>query len=297
MRVFTARELATYGLTPSVVAAQVGAGLLVPTSPGRWRCADPEGWRSAFARAVSAAGPRAVVVGRSAAAVHGLDGFVPGDEGFTGLVEVAVPRGRHARLGVQRLDARAHDVVEIDGVRVLAAASALAGLGRSTRADLVERAMESALRRRLTTEQALRSPALTHRRRGGAVLREVMARRPVGAPPTGSDAETRFLQVVRAGGLPVPDRQVEIVANGTAFHADFGWRDHGVATEVDSRRWHGATAAERDARRQNEITVCGWMVIRVTWHDVVFTPDWVVDLVARALEAAVLRGRQRPWAR
>lgn len=42
---------------------------------------------------------------------------------------------------------------------------------------------------------------------GPPALRLVLDRRPTDAPPTESELETRFLQVLRAAGIPEPVRQ------------------------------------------------------------------------------------------
>ena len=75
--------------------------------------------------------------------------------------------------------------------------------------DLVELALESALRMGAVTESDLLAlvRTLAPQRAGLAVLDEVLQRRGAGVPATESYLETRAVQVLRSGGLPTAVRQ------------------------------------------------------------------------------------------
>lgn len=61
--------------------------------------------------------------------------------------------------------------------------------------------------------------------------------------------------------------------------------------EADSFTWHGdRQALARDAKRYNLLVADGWLVLRFTWEDVMFDPDYVRSV----LEAAVARVAGRP---
>ncbi|MEZ5263164.1 MAG: hypothetical protein R2755_15650 [Acidimicrobiales bacterium] len=123
--------------------------------------------------------------------------------------------------GRRRVPARRVDVLEppdvVDGLPVTGIGQTLVELGSTITADVlapvdrVELAVECALHRRLIgltgVEDVL---ARGSARCGAAVLRAVLARRPHGAPPTESWLETRMVQLLRDGGLPDPQRQVEL---------------------------------------------------------------------------------------
>ncbi|HET9690921.1 MAG TPA: DUF559 domain-containing protein, partial [Acidimicrobiales bacterium] len=162
-----------------------------------------------------------------------------------------------------------------------AAGRTLTDLGTVAGALLVERAAESAIRLGLVTDHELRRRAGLPRR-GVGVLRSVMALRPDGAPPTGSDLETRMLQLCR-GRLPEPVRQLPVALMGASYRIDMSWPVWGVAVELDGREWHGPEVFDADRRRQNRMVVAGWVVLRFTWADVVTSPDATVRTLATVL--------------
>ena len=53
-----------------------------------------------------------------------------------------------------------------------------------------------------------------------------------------------------------------------------------IILEADSYEWHGGRAAlARDARRYNWFVVHGWLVLRFSWEDVMFDPDYVLEVI------------------
>ncbi len=57
-----------------------------------------------------------------------------------------------------------------------------------------------------------------------------------------------------------------------------------VVVEAESYEWHGDRAGFRkDVRRYTLLTADGWVVLRFTWEDVMFRPDWVRRVIARAV--------------
>jgi very-short-patch-repair endonuclease len=57
-----------------------------------------------------------------------------------------------------------------------------------------------------------------------------------------------------------------------------------VVLEAESYEWHGDRAGFRkDVRRYTLLTAEGWVVLRFTWEDVMFRPDWVRRVIARAV--------------
>jgi very-short-patch-repair endonuclease len=71
-------------------------------------------------------------------------------------------------------------------------------------------------------------------------------------------------------------------------HVDLGDAQRMLVVEADSYTHHGTRRAfGRDCERYDELAAAGWLVLRFTWEQVMFDPDWVVDVVRRA------RGRRR----
>lgn len=57
-----------------------------------------------------------------------------------------------------------------------------------------------------------------------------------------------------------------------------------IVVEAESYAWHGDRAGFRkDVRRYTLLTAEGWSVLRFTWEDVMFRPDWVRRVITRAV--------------
>jgi len=216
-------------------------------------------------RAIALRYPKAVFAMETAAALHELDAF---DEAPLSPPTVFVPgggrlvEGRVVRRGD---DLRPPDIVQVRGLRVTSVTRTIADLGAAVAPDLVERALESALRSARTTEEALWAACKTIPRTGRSgprVLAAILRRRGVGTRFTDSDAETRFLQIVRHPRLAEPRRQRPIIVDGIRqasvdFAFDLG--GGGAAArelwvEIDGALAHsGKQALVRDLRRQNTL--------------------------------------------
>jgi very-short-patch-repair endonuclease len=118
-----------------------------------------------------------------------------------------------------------------------------------------------------------------HRRPGTPLLRTMLA---AGASPalTRSQAEDRFLALLRRGQLPAP------AANATVggVEVDFLWRSERLVVEVDGFAFHGSQQMfERDRRRDAALTARGLRVMRVTWRQIVNEPEAVLVRLSQAL--------------
>jgi len=161
--------------------------------------------------------PSAVASHRAAAWMWRLDGV---DAPWP---DITVPNASAPTIGIAH---RSNDLLpfelrEVEGLRVTDPARTLCDLGAVCDADVVERAMESALRRGLTSIKRLewRCGQLQRRGRAGPnVLRTVLRRRPMNAKPTESDLETLYLQA-----------QVEDRVRARPSSADGDGRRHEVA--------------------------------------------------------------------
>ncbi|MEZ5235996.1 MAG: type IV toxin-antitoxin system AbiEi family antitoxin domain-containing protein [Acidimicrobiales bacterium] len=239
--------------------------------------------------------PQATVSGQAAAAVLGLDGFDPPVP-----ISVVAPSDRHGGAGVRRRRS-VEAPLEVRGLWVTAVEDTLLTLAEDLSArpgcaaagspldpfELVELAVECALRRELTTIERLRDAvaATTARRPGRAVLCAVLAVRP-DEPPTGSYLETRCHQVLRAAGLPAFRRQVELHDHhGRIGTVDFALGQ--VVIEVVGERWH----LERfgpDHRRYARLAAAGHRLLTFTFDDIEHQPGHVADATGRALRTRPL---------
>lgn len=184
-----------------------------------------------------------------------------------------------------------------DGLRVTSPARTLYDLARSSRPRLVERALGRAFRKELTTREELEVLMARHAGLpGSARLRPFLG----DATPefTRSEAEDRFLAVVRSAGLPKPTVNVRV----GRYELDFYWPGQRVAVEVDGWEFHSSSFAfERDRERDAELAARGIRVVRVTWRQLTQERDVVLVRLARTLrpgllEASELRERDVPGA-
>ena len=134
-------------------------------------------------------------------------------------------------------------------------------------------ALESGVRRDPTLLVSVAERARRQGSRGTARIQRVLAKRPPGAPPTGSELETRFLQLVRRSAVVrEPERQVRVLG----YYLDVVWPAWSRFAELDGKAWHddrpGAAPYDRD--RKNEIVIAtGWLPLRYGWADVVHRPN------------------------
>ena len=242
-------------------------------------------WEQRLRAACLFAGPQAVASHRAAHIVWGLDGLVDAP------TEITVPHREEATLsGVivhrsRKLDR--HDVTIFSGMPVTNAERTLVDIGRYVGPLIAEKALESALRNRLTTpakvweyleERAGRIP-------GNRVIRTVMLAR--GAHrPAGSGGEVELIRCLRKAGVPEPQRQYRIdLGDGSKAIVDFAWPEYRLALEYDGYDVHGGRQAhDEDLVRQNLIFAAGWDLLRYSGRRVRRDGEGVAREVLAALD-------------
>jgi len=298
-------QLHQHGLTARRLAGEVADGTL--TREGRWLVLDSRWptvndtearWKHELYKALCSCSPRcragAVAFRRTAACLWGLDGVEPG------AVELAVTTGRPQSGRFFRVRSLAPaDCQRLDDLAVTSVSRTLIDLGQVLCCDLIERAVESALRNGYTSVGNLRDAvaALPANQRGTRSLRRLLASRPDGTPPTDSDAETLFLQLARRTGLPEPRRQFVVPTIEGQFRTDFAWPSRRLAVEVDGAATHASSRAlTKDLRRQNRLLLSlaptGWSLLRFTWDDL--SSKQYADQVAGKLREAWTIGLGHP---
>ena len=275
-RLFTVEDASTCGLTRGA--------LRWGERRGRWRRVDygvyaegpdePDAVDLARARVLAAGG---VASGRLAALLHGLDGVTEPDD--RPLRRRMLPEDR---------------VVAIGGLRCTDGLQTLIDLAADVDDVVWEQALESALRRRLTSIADLEGALCSVRVRGTRRIRRVLALRADGAPPTGSRLETLMVQLIRrVEGLPDPTRQHEVLDPYGMFvaYVDLAWPEFGLFVELDGQQHQDQPVY--DARRETAIVAAtGWLPGRFTWHEVVHVPK----STARRLAELARQARRRSGA-
>ena len=146
----------------------------------------------------------------------------------------------------------------------------------------LERAFGEAVTQRLTSPASLVAAVdVAQGHRGVRRVRSLLASEEEPAL-TRSEAEERFLALLREADLPPP----AVNAHVSGHVVDFVWHDRRVVVEVDGFRFHSTRFAfERDRRRDAELSAAGYRVLRVTWRQLRDEPLAVIARLAGALAA------------
>lgn len=209
---------------------------------------------------------------RSAAALFELEGI------SRGHIEVTLPSGRHPP-GPQVVVRRSRlmdrtDLARVGPIPVTSVNRTLLDLAGVVDPPVLEAALDSALRRRLTSVSAMQARLAWNgerTREGSGLLRDLLKER-CNNRPTGSALEARYSQLFRCLaklGLPMPIRQYELRdASGFIGQVDFAYPDARMAIEIDSYEWHMSRKAfVSDRGRDRRLQAIGWIVPRFTFAD------------------------------
>jgi len=250
---------------------------------GQWRRAERGVWAEGPEDVCELDRARAVVMATGGVASHHLAGVLHGlDSVRLDGPWVTVPAsasGRRER--VFRRNLAPDRIATIAGLRCTDGFQTMMDLAPSL-SDLVwEQALESALRKRLTSIAAF-DDVPTMR------VRRVLELRPVGAPATESLLETLMVQLVRTvPGLPDPVRQLPV--DEAHARLDLAWPELGLFVELDGQQHKDQPVY--DSRRETAVVAAtGWLCGRFTWNEVVRIPH----STARRLAALADQARQRP---
>lgn len=102
-------------------------------------------------------------------------------------------------------------------------------------------------------------------------------------------ADNPFESVLRAIALAVPDTtwepQHRIRDNDFFAKVDLACEELQIVLEADSFEFHGRRAAlDRDCERYDELVCRNWLVLRFSWEQVMFRPEWVGGVITRAVQ-------------
>jgi very-short-patch-repair endonuclease len=277
--VITRAQLLSAGISPKRLTNRIKVGEVKRLHRGVFLVGPPISPLMMEMAAVLACGGMAVLSYASAGALWAV---WPTRSG--GMVEVSIAGGRRPRIPgvrVHRLrELRPDEVTVLQGIPVTTAARTLLDLaGRAPRRDL-ERALARALRESLVTRSELetllgRYPA----RAGTQPVRSLLAGDTAPAV-TRSEAEERFLALIRRAQLTSPESNVEVCGH----EVDFFWGIQRLIAEIDGFAFHSSREMfESDRRRDAVLAAAGMRVIRITWRQLQKEPEAVLVRVALAL--------------
>ena len=154
----------------------------------------------------------------------------------------------------------------------------------------VERALDELVGRKAVTLAQVRvvlERVAARGRSGCGVLRDILDRRAGHEHLQLSHLEAQLLRHTRAAGLPPMVLQHPVVVGGRRRRIDFAFPELRLAIEVDGYESHSRYDTFEDDRvRGNELELAGWRVLHFTWRQVCDRPDYVIDVLRRAVALA-----------
>jgi very-short-patch-repair endonuclease len=286
----TRAQLIALGISRRTIDYSLARGRLTPVHRGVYavgHLALPA--LAAEFAAVLAVGERALVSHHSALALWGL---TPRREGDIELTLVGRDAGR-TRRGIrihQALTLDARDATTRKRIPVTSPARTLLDVAPRQSLRELEIMVADGLKRRLFTRHAVATMLDRTPGRPGAHRLAALAEAERRLPTlTRSEAEERFLELVRRAGLPTPEVNVRL----GRFTVDFLWRAERLVVEVDGYEFHSTRRSfEDDHARDLELSTAGFAVIRFTWRQLVEQPELVlVRLTQRLTELRRQSGR------
>lgn len=276
-------ELDSLGVHRRLRSAWVARRLLVRVGPRSYVVAgSPRTWKqSVWAASADVAG-HGFPAGRTAAQLLGLDGFT--GNACELLVDrahrnVATPHSvRSTSWPLGRIG-----TILVAGIRCLDGQRLILESGRFDFSRVeTENAIDSAIRKRLVREAALRDAV---RARSGRWVRGNRALVDALVDAGGESwLERRFLALLRGAGLPRPVLQ-RVYRDGfrTVARVDATFPG-GFLVEVEGHATHSSRQQRRhDEQRRTEMTLRGQRFVVFTFGDVTDRPDWVAAQVRRVV--------------
>jgi hypothetical protein len=182
------------------------------------------------------------------------------------MIDVTAPRSRHGQRGIRMHRVRnlhPDERTVVDGIPVTSVARTLLDLAEVLQPhELANTVTEAESRRLFDLREVERTIVRNPGRRGIKPLSALLAA--YAEPPiTRADSEKLLLRVCAGGGVPQPQTNVIVAGH----RVDALWPEQRLVVEVDSRTHHLTVAAfEEDRRRDADLMLAGYRVLRITWR-------------------------------
>ena len=224
---------------------------------------------------------------RSAAALHGIDGY------RLGRAELTVPRGKRPSMADVRLHQSSQlslvQSTERQGVPCTRLARTVLDLAAVVSRKRLDRTIDAVLRDGLLRPSDLYAVLTVHARRGRngcAALRSALDCR-LGDDPVPLSEWSRMVEdLLVDAGLARPRLEFRICDSDGDLLAqvDLAYPSRRVAIELDSVRYHlNRESFVSDPRRRNRLTLAGWTVLSFTWDDYINHPAALCEAVSASL--------------
>lgn len=278
------RQALTAGMTDTQIKWRINADQWVRVTRGVYRHRSAPDTRIARLLAECLARD-ALASHRSAAALHGIDGF------RLDCIELVVPRGAARSLkGAILHQSTQFDLtapIDCRGVPCTGLGRTLLDVSAVVSRERLDRAIDSVLRDGRLRVTDLYEVLVSHARRGRdgcAAFRASLEDRGGEAIPLSAWSRMVADLLVESGlRRPVMEYRVHNPGGGFVAQVDLAYPDCRVAIELDSRRWHlNRVSFDKDPERRNRLTILGWTVLNFTWTHYVQDPRTLCATVKAA---------------
>ena len=268
---------------------RVRAGTLKQVQPGVFGLVGaPLSWTTEVRAAVLSTAPDGLASFRTATGLWDLK------SARRSIIELSLPRTRRANVRAVRLHRPAslpvYDRSSIDGIAVTNVRRTLIDVAGVVPFSRLAEMADDAVRRQLTSYEALHHRFVITARRGrpGTVAMRALLEQRIGCELDSTDFEGMVRKIVVGAALASPTSQLRIDVGDRVIYADFGWPQSHLIVECDGWKTHASPAElQYDLERQNLLVLDGWTILRFAWGTVVNSPTLVANQIRDALESAL----------
>jgi very-short-patch-repair endonuclease len=294
---FSRPQVLRRDFTDAMIQHRLAGGLWISLHPGVYAdAAVPSSDEQVALAACLACGDGAVASHLSAARLYGVELSPPA------LPDVTNAVGAHPRsdaIDIHRAKYLGRlDVGRIRGIPVTSGMRTASDLARELDERPLEIVLDTLWRQGLLhPERLLAYLAGPHQRsrKGTGVLR-ALARERVGQRPPGSDLETRYIQILKDYGVPLPARQQPVMTRHRRRFIDLAYPEHRVAIELDGFERHGRDRSvfDDDHVRRNDLDELQFRIREFTNTHIEHDPCYVALTTAEAIGLEPASWRRRP---